>query len=47
MTFARELHAKYSAMEGSAQIALIYSLEQLDVLLKLYRPTHILECGGE
>jgi hypothetical protein len=46
MTFARELHAKYSAMEGSAQIALIYSLEQLDVLLKLYRPTHILELGG-
>jgi hypothetical protein len=46
MTFARELHAKYSAMEGSAQIALIYSLEQLDALLKLYRPTHILELGG-
>ena len=46
MTFARDLHAKYSAMEGSAQIALIYSLEQLDALLKLYRPTHILELGG-
>lgn len=46
MTFASDLHAKYSALEGSGQIALIYSLEKLDELLKFYRPTNILELGG-
>ena len=46
MTFASDLHAKYSVLEGSGQIALIYSLEKLDELLKFYRPTHILELGG-
>lgn len=46
MSFSRKLHEKYSAYDGSEQIALLYSLETLEELLKTRTPTHILELGG-
>jgi hypothetical protein len=45
-SFAAEIHAKYKAMEGSEQVALLYSIQCLANFLSNYKLTKILELGG-